>query len=206
MILPNQLTVLRIALTPAFIVFLLFGNGPYNLIIASGIFAIAALTDLYDGMIARKYGTVSRWGAFVDPLADKILLSTAFFGLVMLGYLKLWMVLAVIFRDAVITGVRAYGLRKNKHIKTEKFAKWKTTFQISLISLILIYENLIHNPFGKSLKIEYQNIVDQSGIFYAAMLFIVFITMYSGISYLIGNRRFVKQMAVRIYRTILNSQ
>ena len=206
MILPNQLTVLRIALTPAFIVFLLFGNGSYNLIIASGIFAIAALTDLYDGMIARKYGTVSRWGAFVDPLADKILLSTAFFGLVMLGYLKLWMVLAVIFRDAVITGVRAYGLRKNKHIKTEKFAKWKTTFQISLISLILIYENLIHNPFGKSLKIEYQNIVDQSGIFYAAMLFIVFITMYSGISYVIGNRRFVKQMAVRIYRTILNSQ
>lgn len=206
MILPNQLTVLRIALTPAFIVFLLFGNGSYNLIIASGIFAIAALTDLYDGMIARKYGTVSRWGAFVDPLADKILLSTAFFGLVMLGYLKLWMVLAVIFRDAVITGVRAYGLKKNKHIKTEKFAKWKTTFQISLISLILIYENLIHNPFGKSLKIEYQNIVEQSGIFYAAMLFIVFITIYSGISYLVGNRRFVKQMAVGIYRTILNSQ
>lgn len=206
MILPNQLTVLRIALTPAFIVFLLFGSGSYNLIIATGIFAIAALTDLYDGMIARKYGTVSRWGAFVDPLADKILLSTAFFGLVMLGYLKLWMVLTVIFRDAVITGVRAYGLRKNKHIKTEKFAKWKTTFQISLISLILIYENLIHNPFGKSLKIEYQNIVNQSGIFYAAMLFIVFITIYSGISYLIGNRRFVKQMAVRIYRTILNSQ
>lgn len=206
MILPNQLTVLRIALTPAFIVFLLFGNGSYNLIIASGIFAIAALTDLYDGMIARKYGTVSRWGAFVDPLADKILLSTAFFGLVILGYLKLWMVLAVIFRDAVITGVRAYGLKKNKHIKTEKFAKWKTTFQISLISLILIYENLIHNPFGKSLKIEYQNIVEQSGIFYAAMLFIVFITIYSGISYLVGNRRFVKQMAVGIYRTILNSQ
>ncbi len=206
MILPNQLTVLRIALTPAFIVFLLFGNGSYNLIIASGIFAIAALTDLYDGMIARKYGTVSKWGAFVDPLADKILLSTAFFGLVMLGYLKLWMVLTVIFRDAVITGVRAYGLRKNKYIKTEKFAKWKTTFQISLISLILIYENLIHNPFGKSLKIEYQNIVDQSGMFYAVMLFIVFITIYSGISYLIGNRRFVKQMAVGIYRTILNSQ
>ena len=206
MILPNQLTVLRIALTPAFIVFLLFGNGSYNLIIATGIFAIAALTDLYDGMIARKYGTVSRWGAFVDPLADKILLSTAFFGLVMLGYLKLWMVLTVIFRDAVITGVRAYGLRKNKYIKTEKFAKWKTTFQISLISLILIYENLIHNPFGKSLKIEYQNIVDQSGMFYAVMLFIVFITIYSGISYLIGNRRFVKQMAVGIYRTILNSQ
>ncbi len=116
------------------------------------------------------------------------------------------MVLIVIFRDAVITGVRAYGLRKNKHIKTEKFAKWKTTFQISLISLILIYENVIHNQFGKILKIEFQNIVDHSGIFFAVMLFIVFITIYSGISDLIGNRRFVKQMAVGIYRTILNSQ
>ena len=206
MILPNQLTVLRIALTPAFIVFLLFGDGSYNLIIATAIYAVAALTDLYDGMIARKYGTVSKWGTYVDPLADKILLSTAFIGLVVLGYLKLWMVLIVIFRDAVITGVRAYGLRKNKPIKTEKFAKWKTTFQISLISMILIYENLINNPFGKSLKIEYQNIVDQSGIFNIVMLFIVFITIYSGISYLIGNRRFVKQMAVGIYRTILNSQ
>ena len=206
MILPNQLTVLRIALTPAFIVFLLFGHGSYNLIIATVIFAVASLTDLYDGMIARKYGSVSKWGTFVDPLADKILLSTAFIGLVLLGYLKLWMVLIVIIRDAIITGVRAYGVRKNKPIKTEKFAKWKTTFQISLISIILIYENLIHNPFGISLKIEYQNIVDQSGIFYAVMLFIVSITIYSGISYLIGNRRFVKQMAVRIYRTILNSQ
>ena len=206
MILPNQLTVLRIALTPAFIVFLLFGDGSYNLIIATVIFAVASLTDLYDGMIARKYGSVSKWGTFVDPLADKILLSTAFIGLVLLGYLKLWMVLIVIIRDAIITGVRAYGVRKNKPIKTEKFAKWKTTFQISLISIILIYENLIHNPFGISLKIEYQNIVDQSGIFYAVMLFILSITIYSGISYLIGNRRFVKQMAVRIYRTILNSQ
>ena len=206
MILPNQLTVLRIALTPAFIIFLLFGDGAYNLIIATAIFAVAALTDLYDGMIARKYGTVSKWGTYVDPLADKILLSTAFIGLVVLGYLKLWMVLIVIIRDAIITGVRAYGLRKNRPIKTEKFAKWKTTFQISLISLILIYENLIHNPFGKSLKIEYQNIVEQSGIFNIVMLFIVFITIYSGISYLIGNRRFVKQMAVRIYRIILNSQ
>ena len=206
MILPNQLTVLRIALTPAFIIFLLFGDGAYNLIIATVIYGIAALTDLYDGMIARKYGTVSRWGTYVDPLADKILLSTAFIGLVVLGYLKLWMVLIVIIRDAIITGVRAYGLRKNRPIKTEKFAKWKTTFQISLISLILIYENLIHNPFGKSLKIEYQNIVEQSGIFNIVMLFIVLITIYSGISYLIGNRRFVKQMAVMIYRTILNSQ
>ena len=206
MILPNQLTVLRIALTPAFIVFLLFGHGSYNLIIATVIFAVASLTDLYDGMIARKYGSVSKWGTFVDPLADKILLSTAFIGLVLLGYLKLWMVLIVIIRDAIITGVRAYGVRKNKPIKTEKFAKWKTTFQISLISIILIYENLIHNPFGISLKIEYQNIVDQSGFFYAVMLFIVFITIYSGISYLIGNRRFVKQMAIGIYRTILNSQ
>ena len=206
MILPNQLTVLRIALTPAFIVFLLFGHGSYNLIIATVIFAVASLTDLYDGMIARKYGSVSKWGTFVDPLADKILLSTAFIGLVLLGYLKLWMVLIVIIRDAIITGVRAYGVRKNKPIKTEKFAKWKTTFQISLISIILIYENLIHNPFGISLKIEYQNIVDQSGFFYAVMLFIVLITIYSGISYLIGNRRFVKQMAIGIYRTILNSQ
>ena len=82
MILPNQLTVLRIALTPAFFVLYVFGDFSYSLLMATIIFAIAALTDLYDGMVARRYGSVSRWGAFMDPLADKVLISAAFLALV----------------------------------------------------------------------------------------------------------------------------
>ncbi len=121
------------------------------------------------------------------------------------GYLNLWMILIVITRDALITAMRAYGLRKNKPLKTEKFAKLKTTLQIVIVGFILLYDNMLSNPFGKTLSPETQEYVRQSGIVDAFMLFIVALTVYSGFTYVSGNRKFVKQMAVGIYRTILNS-
>ncbi len=205
MILPNQLTVFRIALTPLFFILMVFGDNQYNTFIATLIFLIASLTDAYDGYIARKYGTVTRWGAFVDPLADKFLISTAFVALMIKGYLSLWMILIIIIRDAIITSIRAFGLWKNKPIKTEKFAKLKTTLQILIVGFILLYDNMVSNPFGYTLSLETQENVRQSGIVDAVMLFIIVLTVYSGFSYVIGNRKFVKQMAVGIYRTILNS-
>ena len=205
MILPNQLTIFRIALTPLFFILMVFGDTQYNTFIATLIFLIASLTDAYDGYIARKYGTVTRWGAFVDPLADKFLISTAFVALMIKGYLSLWMVLIIIIRDAIITSIRAFGLWKNKPIRTEKFAKLKTTLQIVIVGFILLYDNLLSNPFGYTLSLETQEYVRQSGIVDAVVLFIIVVTVYSGFSYVIGNRKFVKQMAVGIYRTILNS-
>jgi len=181
------------------------GDSSYNTFIATILFVIASLTDAYDGFIARKYGTVTRWGTFLDPLADKILISTAFVALMIKGYLSMWMILVVIIRDTIVTLIRAYGLWKNKPIKTEKFAKWKTTLQILIVGFLLLYDNLVINPFGKTLSLELQEIVRQSGVFDAAMLVIVILTVYSGFTYIIGNRKFVKQMALGIYRTILNS-
>jgi len=205
MTLPNQLTIIRLALTPLFFLFMVVGDSSYNTFIATIIFFIASLTDAYDGFIARKYGTVTRWGTFLDPLADKILISTAFVALMIKGYLSTWMILVVIIRDTIVTLIRAYGLWKNKPIKTEKFAKWKTTLQIILVGFLLLYDNMSTNPFGKTLSSEMQYIIRQSGVFDAAMLVIVILTVYSGSTYIIGNRKFVKQMALGIYRTILNS-
>lgn len=205
MTLPNQLTIFRLTLTPLFFLFMVVGDSSYNTFIATIIFFIASLTDAYDGFIARKYGTVTRWGTFLDPLADKILISTAFVALMIKGYLSMWMILVVIIRDTIVTLIRAYGLWKNKPIKTEKFAKWKTTLQILIVGFLLLYDNLVTNPFGKTLSLELQEIVRQSGVFDAAMLVIVILTVYSGFTYIIGNRKFVKQMALGIYRTILNS-
>jgi len=205
MTLPNQLTIFRLALTPPFFILMVVGDPAYNTFIATIIFLIAGLTDAYDGFIARKYGTVTRWGTFLDPLADKILISAAFVALMIKGYLSTWMILIVIVRDAIITLIRAYGLWKSKPIKTEKFAKWKTTLQIFIVGLLLLYDNMVTNPFGKTLSLELQEFVMQSGVVDAGMLVIVAITVYSGFSYIIGNRKFVKQMAIGIYRTILNS-
>lgn len=205
MTLPNQLTIFRLVLTPLFFLLMVVGDTSYNTFIATIIFVIASLTDAYDGFIARKYGTVTRWGTFLDPLADKILISTAFVALMIKGYLSTWMILVVIIRDTIVTLIRAYGLWKNKPIKTEKFAKWKTTLQILIVGFLLLYDNMVTNPFGKTLSLELQEIVRQSGVFDAAMFVIVIITVYSGFIYIIGNRKFVKQMALGIYRTILNS-
>lgn len=141
----------------------------------------------------------------MDPLADKFLISTAFVALMIKGYLSLWMILIIIIRDAIITSIRAFGLWKNKPIKTEKFAKLKTTLQILIVGFILLYDNMLSNPFGYTLTLETQEYVRQSGIVDAVMLFIIVLTVYSGFSYVSGNRKFVKQMAVGIYRTILNS-
>ena len=205
MTLPNQLTIIRLALTPPFFILLVVGDTTYNTFIATILFIIAGLTDAYDGFIARKYGTVTRWGTFLDPLADKILISAAFVALMIKGYLSTWMILVVIVRDTLITLIRAYGLWKNKPIKTEKFAKWKTTLQILIVGLLLLYDNMVTNPFGKTLSMKSQEFVRQSGVIDAVMLLIVAITVYSGFLYIIGNRKFVKQMALGIYRTILNS-
>ena len=205
MTLPNQLTIFRLALTPLFFILMVLGDTVYSTFIATIVFLIASLTDAYDGFIARKYGTVTRWGAFLDPLADKILISAAFVALMVKGYLSMWMILIVIIRDSLVTLIRAYGFWKNKPIKTEKFAKWKTTLQIIIVGLLLLYDNMVTNPFGKTLSQESQEFIRQSGIMDASMFAIVLLTVYSGFSYVIGNRKFVKQMAIGIYRTILNS-
>ena len=205
MTLPNQLTIFRLVLTPLFFILMVFSDTTYSIFIATIVFLIASLTDAYDGFIARKYGTVTRWGTFLDPLADKILISAAFVALMIKGYLSLWMILIVIARDAMVTLIRDYGLWKNKPIKTERFAKWKTSLQIIIVGLLLLYDNMVTNPFGKTLSPESQEFIRQSGIVDAAMFVIVLLTVYSGISYIIGNRKFVKQMAIGIYRTILNS-
>lgn len=205
MILPNQLTVLRIAITPAFFILLLYGDLSYNYFIATLLFTLASFTDLYDGYIARKYGTVTKWGTFVDPLADKLITDAALIGFVINGYLNLWMVLVIVARDIVVTLLRLYGLRKNKPLTTEMFAKWKTTFQFLLIAFILIYHNLIKNPFGYTLDPEIVRYVNESGMINAGMFAIVLITLFSGFRYYFGNRKFVRQIAVGIYRSLLNS-
>ena len=91
MSLPNQLTILRILLTPVF-VFLLFFDSMATRIGSMVIFTIAALTDWYDGYAARKTGGITMWGQFLDPLADKILVSSGFICFSILGYIPVWMV------------------------------------------------------------------------------------------------------------------
>ena len=104
---PNQLSVLRILLTPLFLYLFLSENIVYKKL-SLIVFFIAVSTDWIDGWHARKYGLISAFGIFIDPLADKILTSAAFAGFYILGIMPLWMVIVIVSRDIIITLLRSY--------------------------------------------------------------------------------------------------
>lgn len=191
MILPNQLTVLRIILTPIFL-FLFLSEDPLLVQISLGVFIIAAITDWYDGWLARKFNYITEWGKFMDPLADKVLTSTAFLGLVFVGILELWMVLLIVFRDLLITVLRLFADYRKVSFTTSISAKLKTFVQmIFLYYLLLIYTAQTIDW----LKIKYESILYyllHSDIIYYLMLAITLFTVFTGISYIISNRTLIK--------------
>jgi CDP-diacylglycerol--glycerol-3-phosphate 3-phosphatidyltransferase len=196
MILPNQLTVLRIILTPVFLFFFLSDNPVFKLI-SLGIFIIAALTDWYDGWLARKFNYITNWGKFWDPLADKILTSAAFMGFVILDIIPLWMVLIIIIRDMVITSLRAYADYKDFSFPTSYYAKWKTFIQMAFLYYLLIAYTGMY-----SVEIYYGNtnifdVLTDKIFVYVCMLIITAITLHSGVTYIYKNRRLIKELFSR---------
>ena len=138
---PTGLTVLRLLLTPVFLL-LIFAESWYSKNLALLVFTVASLTDFYDGRIARRDGTVTSLGRFLDPLADKILVSSALISFVILGMVEAWLVGAMLIRDAAITGLRMYAIRKGKPVVTSRLAKWKTMLQLVIVFVILVFINV----------------------------------------------------------------
>lgn len=138
--LANRLTIFRMFLVPLFLVFLSLGKtGMYS--IALVIFVLATITDIYDGLLARKYNIVTNLGIFLDPLADKLLVATAFIYFVSRPQLGIpaWMVVAIISRDFVITGLRLLAAEKNIVIAASRLGKFKTIAEvIAIIGILLI--------------------------------------------------------------------
>ncbi len=191
---PNQLTILRILLTPLF-VYLFIQESVNQQLAGTVVFFIASFTDWYDGYIARKLNVVSRWGQFMDPLADKILISAAF---IVLAYLKIlfwWMVWILVIRDFLITFLRIFALKVGKSVVTSTFAKWKTFSQMAILFIILVYINLINYGIFPVLHkpLHYDHWISIS------MIIVTVITVISGLQYLFENRSHLYE----IYRRIL---
>ncbi len=193
MTLPNQLTILRIILTPVFLYFFLSDN-PLFIQISLAVYIVAALTDWYDGWLARKFNYITEWGKFWDPLADKILTSVVFIGFVIVGLLPLWMVILIIFRDLSVTLLRVYADSRGYTFRTTYYAKWKTMLQ-----MIFLYYLLILYVAKNSIDIynQYQSVIDillNKDLIYFVMLVITVITVHSGITYLLLNKSLIKEM------------
>ncbi len=195
MVLPNQLTVLRIILTPVFL-FLFLSEDPLLKQISLIVFIIAALTDWYDGWLARKFNYITTWGKFWDPLADKILTSSAFIGFVALHIIPLWMIIIILARDFIITSLRAYADYKGESFPTSYYAKWKTFVQMAfLYYLLIVYVGQNTEQIIKGNESLF-NILMNSNFIYFTMLFITVITFHSGVTYLYKNRHLI----IRLFR------
>ncbi len=137
--LPNQLTISRIALAPLLIVLLAY-PGKWTCLVAGAAFALAGFTDLVDGYLARRENQVTSLGKFLDPLADKVLVSTALIMLVQLGWVAGWVAIVIICRDLMVTGLRAVAADEGVVIAADKYGKLKTVLQlVALEPLILHY-------------------------------------------------------------------
>ncbi len=190
MLLPNQLTILRIILTPIFLMLFLSDN-PVLKQISLAVFIIAALTDWYDGWLARKFNYITSWGKFWDPLADKILTSGAFIGFVFLKVIPLWMVAIILIRDFSITGLRVYADYKGMSFPTSFYAKWKTFLQMVFLYYLLILYVGKSSPGLYSFNKNFFDVLLNGNFIYFFMLFITAITFHSGFTYLYKNRHLI---------------
>ena len=143
--LPNKLTMFRVVLIPVFIVVLMSGliAEPASRYIAVVIFCVASFTDYLDGHIARKYNLVTNFGKFMDPLADKLLVSAAMICMIELGMLPAWVVIIIISREFIITGFRLIAAEGGLVIAASWWGKIKTVTQMAMIILMLLGVNKV---------------------------------------------------------------
>lgn len=176
--LPNKLTLTRILLIPVFVFVLLcdFIIKPINNYLALIIFAFASITDFLDGYLARKLKLITNFGKFMDPLADKLLVVSAMICLIKITYLPAWVVILIVSREFIITGLRLVAAESGRVIAASFWGKIKTTTQmIMVIYLLLGLDTGIYRIIGHLL-------------IYMATIF----TFISGIDYIIKNKDVLK--------------
>ena len=154
---PNLMTLARIALIPVFLYLLSYENRR-NSFLAAAVYAVCALTDWFDGWLARISNKVTTLGKFLDPLADKVIVVSALVMLVRLGRVPVWVVVVIITREFLISGVRTIAATEGLVIPASQGGKWKTSLQLcGIICLMLHYHYAIDYGFG-TLVTDFQTV------------------------------------------------
>lgn len=186
--LPNKLTILRTILIPFFLVALLCdekygGFIPYGNWIALIIFALASITDMLDGKIARKYNLVTNFGKFMDPLADKLLVSSAMIAFIELGRIPCWIVIIIIAREFIISGFRLVAADNGVVIAAGIWGKIKTAEQMVMLCIMIA-------DFGS----VFPDALDGIHAFENVLIYIALIlTIVSLLDYLIHNKNVLSE-------------
>ncbi len=174
---PNTLTLFRVAAVPIIVILMLFPNRVCTFV-AAILFSVAAITDYLDGYIARTRGLVSNLGKVMDPVADKLLVSSAFIMLTALGWVPAWMVCIIIGREIAVTGLRNIIAEHREDVSASNLGKYKTGFQIAAVIPLLI-----HYPFWGLNPQAVGNF-----FLWGALIF----TIWSGADYFIKFRKLLK--------------
>lgn len=167
--LPNKLTVLRVILIPFFVLSLMVFGGRIQLLryLAASIFIVASLTDMLDGKIARKYNLVTNFGKFMDPLADKLLVCSAFICFVQFGTVPAWVVVLIIGREFIISGFRLIAADNNIVIAANYWGKIKTVVQMVMCVLFIV-----------DLDTKFFNVTEQIFLYASVALTVISLCVY----------------------------
>jgi CDP-diacylglycerol--glycerol-3-phosphate 3-phosphatidyltransferase len=155
--------------------------------VSVAIYIVAALSDWYDGWLARKFNYITSWGKFWDPLADKILTSFAFISFAIVDLIPWWMVVIIVGRDVVITLLRVFADMKNYNFTTSYYAKWKTMLQMVFLYYLLILYVAQYSPEINALYGDLISTLLNKQLIYLVALFITLITLHSGFLYIKRN-------------------
>jgi CDP-diacylglycerol--glycerol-3-phosphate 3-phosphatidyltransferase len=186
--LPNKLTLSRLVLTLLFLI-VVFSETHYHETIALVFFVAGGITDFLDGQIARRYKLITNFGILMDPLADKILICSAFIAFVGNGWVSAWMVVVVVARELAITGLRLLAASKNVVLAAERYGKHKTISQIvAVIALLVTAAYPDWGIFGKLFGFEILGKPWSEWFTPAALYVAVALTFISGAIYLWKNR------------------
>lgn len=196
--LPNKLTISRMCMIPVFIA-LFYIRFPYHYFVALAVFAVACLTDLFDGKIARKYNLVTNLGKFLDPIADKVLvLSALVIALTVPEFIRAFFtdagliamgcgVAVILAREIIVSGFRMVAASSGAVIAADIFGKYKTVFQDISVVLMIVGAGL-WEIFGRHLAVDITNYI-WMGFFGIAVI----LTVISGINYIVKNIQVLKQ-------------
>ncbi|MDS0524874.1 CDP-diacylglycerol--glycerol-3-phosphate 3-phosphatidyltransferase [Clostridium sp. SHJSY1] len=187
--LANKLTLGRIFLVPVFLLFIAAKAIPYGTFIATFIFILASLTDKLDGYIARSRNQITTFGKFMDPLADKLLVTSALISLVELQVVPAWAAFVIIAREFAISGLRTIAASEGKIIAASWWGKIKTVIQIVAIIVLLLQVNIAESAYLGSLVTN----IEFFKVFFKYMPQIlldvaVIITIVSGVDYFRKNK------------------
>lgn len=191
--LPNKITMVRIFIIPAIIIiyyidelnFVMVSNITADNIIICLLFIVASISDFFDGYFARKYNLVTTFGKFADPLADKLLVMTALLILQDMNVVPMWIVLLILAREFIVTGIRLLAVEKGKVIAASKLGKYKTAFTMVAIIVLFFYQSYILILPLFNINIETLGMI---------LLYISLgLTLISGVDYFFKNKEIITE-------------